>query len=162
MASLSPNQYKLPPPRDAGRYLAKIAGTLNTDPHHLILSPTHDEQQCTVLDNTAVLRGTHDGSRNRLCVFDDCRATAKRFHRSSRPNSACRGCRHVRGWRHPIEETLCEQLAATVEESNGPRLSARPQLDESKKPNNQPMQPSGEVGRFEMDDQPSPPADRCR
>lgn len=25
---------------------------------------------------------------------------------------------------------------------------------------NQPMQPSGEVGRFEMDDQPSPPADR--
>ncbi|WP_218933813.1 hypothetical protein [Rubripirellula lacrimiformis] len=25
---------------------------------------------------------------------------------------------------------------------------------------NHPMQPSGEVGRFEMDDQPSPPADR--
>jgi len=24
------------------------------------------------------------------------------------------------------------------------------------------MQPSGEVGRFEVDDQPSPPADRCR
>ncbi|KLU05200.1 hypothetical protein RISK_002776 [Rhodopirellula islandica] len=25
---------------------------------------------------------------------------------------------------------------------------------------NHPMQPSGEVGRFEVDDQPSPPADR--
>ena len=27
---------------------------------------------------------------------------------------------------------------------------------------NHPMQPSGEVGRFEVDDQPSPPADRYR
>ncbi len=27
---------------------------------------------------------------------------------------------------------------------------------------NHPMQPSGEVGRFEVDDQPSPPVDRYR
>ena len=35
-----------------------------------------------------------------------------------------------------------------------------PMDDASTKRMNHPMQPSGEVGRFEVDDQPSPPADR--
>ena len=39
-------------------------------------------------------------------------------------------------------------------------LFARIPTANSRTPNNHPIQPSGEVGRFQIDDQPSPPADR--
>ncbi len=63
-------------------------------------------------------------------------------------------------WENERYDSNRTAILATTDREWIEALFARVPIANPKTPNNHPIQPSGEVGRFEVDDQPSPPADR--